>query len=183
MVGTADRGADGMLTIEATPLLRAAKAFDAASIRLLLEAGARTDVPNSRGMIPFTAAAGLGSRVGDTRGWFETADVEQRSIASLTLLLLAGTDVNSTDSGTGQTALHGATAWGWNDVVGFLLDQGAQPNSPDNRGLTPLDAAMGRTGRRGPGEIRSDTAALLEGLGGVSGVSGLESPDLGPPGR
>ena len=35
-----DRGADGMITIGSTPLLRAAKAFDVSAITLLLEKGA-----------------------------------------------------------------------------------------------------------------------------------------------
>jgi ankyrin repeat protein len=176
----ADRGADGMLTIGATPLLRAAKAFDAPAIRLLVEAGSRADIPNSRGAIPLTAAAGLGSGVGDTRGWFETSDVQRRSIAALDLLLAAGTEVNASDAASGQTALHGAAAWGWNDVVAFLVDRGADINARDDRGLTPLDAAMGRTGRRGPGEVRAETAALIEGLGGISGT---QEPGFPRPGR
>jgi ankyrin repeat protein len=171
----ADRGADRILTIGATPLLRAAKGLDAPAIRLLLDAGARTDIPNFRGAIPLPSAGGLGSGVGDTRGWFETSDVQDRSIASLRLLLDAGADVNSRDGGSGQTALHGAAAWGWNDVVRFLIEQGADINAADSGGRTPLDAAMGRTGARGPGEVRPETVALIEAIGGVSGLPPEES--------
>jgi uncharacterized protein len=44
-----DRGLDGMLTTGATPLLRAAKALDAAAIRVLLAHGADVSLANARG--------------------------------------------------------------------------------------------------------------------------------------
>src|SRR5215510_7918262 len=93
----ADRGVDSMLTIGTTPLLRAAKAMDAPAIELLLKHGANQNLPNVRGMLPIVAAAGVGSVDADTRGWFTTEDVQQRSIASLELLLKAGGDVNTSD--------------------------------------------------------------------------------------
>src|SRR5215510_13002304 len=93
----ADRGVDGMLTIGTTPLLRAAKAMDPVAIELLLQHGANPNLPNQRGMIPIVAASGAGSVDADTRGWFTTEDVQQRSIASLELLLKAGGDVNTSD--------------------------------------------------------------------------------------
>ena len=166
----ADRGFDVILTIGATPLLRAAKALDAPAIRLLLEAGARPDIPTRQGALPITAAAGLGSRDGDTRGWFATANVQQRSIQSLGLLIEAGVHVDTAEEGSGQTALHGAAAWGWNDVVRFLVEQGADVNAADARGMTPLDAAMGRSRRPGLDEVRPDTVALLREMGGVEGA-------------
>jgi ankyrin repeat protein len=57
----ADRGVDAMLTIGATPLLRAAKALDAPAIELLLKKGALPNLPNMRGTTPVMAAAGLGT--------------------------------------------------------------------------------------------------------------------------
>jgi len=165
----ADRGADGMLTIGATPLLRASKGMDAPAIRLLLDAGARVDIPNSRGMLPIMAAAGLGSRDGDTRGWFATTDVQDRSIAALTVLLEAGADIDSVGDRQQQTALHGAATWGWNDVIRFLADQGADMNIADSRGLTAMASAWGRRGGRGGGAVRPETADLIESLGGEVG--------------
>jgi ankyrin repeat protein len=176
----ADRGADGMLTIGATPLLRAAKGLDAPAIRLLLQHGARHDIPNSRGALPVMAAAGQGSRNGDTRGWFATADVQQRSIAALDLLLKAGADPD-TNAESGQSPLRGAVTWGWNDVIQFLAGRGADLNAPDNRGLTALDAALGRAGGGrggGPGPVLQETAALLEKLGAKPGI-----PVAAPAGR
>jgi len=162
-----DRGADGMITIGTTPLLRAAKAFDAAAIGLLLEKGALPNLPNSAGYTPVMAAAGLGSRDRDTRGRFLTEDVPARSVKALDLLIKGGADVNATDTRGGQTALHGAAGWGWDEVVQFLADHGAKLDAKDGRGATPLDSALGPTGgQRGAqaAELHPSTAALLRKL-------------------
>ncbi len=76
-----DRGGDGMLTVGTTPLIRAAKAGDSASIQLLLAHGARPDLPNSLGITPLMAAAGIGSTTIDIRARFRN---EQKCIASAT---------------------------------------------------------------------------------------------------
>ena len=81
-----DRGADLMLTMGATPLLRAAKAADVAAIRLLLAHGADPNLPNIQGVTPVMAAAGLGSNEIDTRGRFKT---QPDQIASIDLLVKA----------------------------------------------------------------------------------------------
>jgi uncharacterized protein len=164
----ADRGVDGMLTIGATPLLRAAKAMDAPVIELLLKHGANPKLTNTRGMMPVVAAAGVGSVDADTRGWFTTEDVQQRAIASLDLLLKAGEDVNSGDPQRGSTLLHGAAFWGWNDVVKYLVGKGAKLDAKDNRGFTPIDSALGKAGGNSRGgqriDVHQDTADLLKQL-------------------
>jgi ankyrin repeat protein len=161
----ADRGVDSMLTIGTTPLLRAAKAMDAAAIELLLKHGANPALPNLRGMTPIVAAAGVGSVDADTRGWYTTEDVQQRSIASIDLLLKAGGDVNATDPQRGQSLLHGAAFWGWNDVVKYLVEHGANIDAKDNRGFTPIDSALGKAGGNSRGgqriDVHQDTADLL----------------------
>jgi ankyrin repeat protein len=162
-----DRGLDGMLTTGTTPLLRAAKALDVPAIRLLLERGADISLPNSRGITPIMAAAGMASVDADTRGFYLSEDVEQRSIASLTLLLQAGADVNARDP-RGLTPLHEAARWGWNDVVRFLVDKGADLTARDNRGNTPIESALGKAGGNSRGgqriDVHEDTAALLRTL-------------------
>jgi len=167
----ADRGVDIMLAIGATPLLRAAKALDAPAIKLLLAHGALVNLPNYRGITPTMAAAGLGSVDADTRGVYTTPDVQQRSLASLQLLLAAGGEINATDS-RGQTPLHGAAFWGWNDVVQFLVDRGANRNAKDLKGMTPVDSALGRAGGNSRGgqriDVHEDTAALLRKLGATA---------------
>jgi ankyrin repeat protein len=164
----ADRGVDQMLTIGVTPLLRAAKALDAPAIKLLLAHGALVNLPNIRGTTPTMAAAGLGSVDADTRGVYTTPDVQQRSLASLELLVAAGGEINAADS-RGQTPLHGAAFWGWNDVVQFLVDRHANLNAVDLKGKTPIDSAMGRAGGNSRGgqriDVHEDTAALLKKLG------------------
>src|SRR5690606_35369810 len=93
-----DRGCDSMLTTGMTALLRAAKTFDADAMKLLLEHGADAGLPNRDGILPIHAAAGLGSSSCDPRGYgpgiphYETADVQQASIAALEVLLDAGAD-------------------------------------------------------------------------------------------
>ena len=175
-----DRGCDSMLTTGMTPLLLAAKTFDVVAMRPLLAAGARLDLPNQDGIVPFLAASGMGSSSCDPRGYgtgiphYETADVQQASIAALQLLLDAGASVNTqapgssvagSRSGTrraGQTALHGAVGWGWNDVVRFLVAEGARIDLADAGGRTAYDAALGGGGRgRGATVAPSATAELL----------------------
>jgi ankyrin repeat protein len=164
----ADRGVDSMLTIGATPLLRAAKAMDAPAIELLLKYGANPTLPTTRGMIPIVAAGGVGSVDADTRGWFTTEDVQQRAMASLDLLLKAGGDVNAADPQRGTTLLHGAAFWGWNDVVKYLVSKGAKLDAKDNRGFTPVDSALGKAGGNSRGgqrvDVHQDTADLLKQL-------------------
>ena len=162
-----DRGLDTMLTTGTTPVLRAAKAFDAPAIRLLLAHGARLDLANTRGITPLMAAAGMGSVDADTRGVYTTEDVQQRSIESLTLLLKAGGDINARDP-RGLTALHEAARWGWNEVVKFLVANGADVMAKDNRGNTVVDSALGKAGGNSRGgqriDVHEDTAALLRPL-------------------
>ena len=169
-----DRGLDGLLTIGATPLLRAAKALDAPAIKLLLEKGANLSLSNTRGITPVMAAAGLGSVDADTRGIYTTEDVQQRSIESLKLLLAAGADINAKDGLRGLTPLHEAARWGWNDVVRFLVEQGANLQAKDNRGMTPVDSALGKAGGNSRGgqriDVHEDTAALLRELLASAGV-------------
>ena len=164
-----DRGVDGMLTIGATPLLRAAKGLDAPAIKLLLEHGAIIDLPNNQGITPVMAAAGLGSVDADTRGYYTTFDVQLRSIDSLELLLKAGADINAAGGRRMQTPLAAAAYWGWNDVVQYLFDHGAKLDVKDNGGMSPIDAALGKAGGNSRGgqriDVHEDTAALLRKLG------------------
>ena len=135
-----DRGADRMLTIGATPLLRAAKAFDVESLRLLLKHGADPEIATVNGTTPLMAAAGLGSRLGDTRGIYDTPDVQQRAISALRILLDAGAALERTAS-DGRTAVFGPVTWGWRDVFSLLRDSGARMDVKDGKGATLADAA------------------------------------------
>ncbi len=159
----ADRGGDQMLTIGSTPLLRAARAADVPSIKLLLANGARTDLPQNAGITPLLAAAGVGASSVDTRGTLRT---EPQMIETLQLLLGAGARVNEVD-GQGRTALHGAALGGRNEIVKLLAARGADLQARDARGLTPLDYALGKaagTGRGQTATVQEKTAQLLQQL-------------------
>jgi uncharacterized protein len=170
-----DRGADLMLTMGATPLLRAAKAGDVPAIKLLLAHGANPNLPNIYGTTPIMAASGLSSNEIDTRGRFKT---EAEAVESIDLLVAAGADVNAHETRkcppgpffciSGQTALHGAALWGWNDVVKALVNHGADLNAKDAKGNTPLESALGKAGGHGRGstriEVHDATAALIREL-------------------
>ncbi len=175
-----DRGCDSMLTTGMTPLLLAAKTFDVEAMQPLLDAGANFNLPNQSGVLPIAAAAGLGSSSCDPRGYgggiphYETADVQDASIAALQALIDAGADVNAqgpivSSTGarfggrsSGQTALHGAINWGWTDVIRFLVDQGARIDLRDAEGRTVYETAIGG-GRRGRGDtdVAQDEIARL----------------------
>jgi ankyrin repeat protein len=183
----ADRGVDGMLTVGTTPLLRAAKAQDADAIKLLLEHGAIVDLPNSQGMTPAVAASGMGSVDADTRGNYYAADIQERSIASLELLLAHGGQLNGRAGRLDQAPLHGAAFWGWNKVVEYLLKKGADINLTDSRGFTAVDYAMGRAGGNSRGgqriDVHKDTADLLIAKGGIAGTPVPQAGRGGPRGR
>ncbi len=159
-----DRGADLLLTIGTTPLLRAAKAADVAAVRLLLANGARVDLAQSAGVTPVLAAAGVGSTGIDTRGSIKT---EAQIIETLDLLVKAGGDLNAADK-QGRTPLMGAAFWGYDEVIRMLADRGAKLDAKDAQGRSPVDYAMGRAGGQGRGGqgvvVNEKSGKLLESL-------------------
>jgi uncharacterized protein len=165
-----DRGLDGMLGVGTTPLLRAAKAQDAASIKLLLEHGALIDLPNNQGMVPILAVSGLGSGERDSRGNYRALDIQDHAIESLEILLQHGAKLNDRVGRQQQVPLDGAAQWGWTKVIAYLIDKGADVKLADSRGMTPLDYAMGRGAANGRGEIRKEAADLIASKGGIAGT-------------
>jgi ankyrin repeat protein len=160
--GNSGRFADEIITTGATPLLRAAGGQDKEAVRLLLDHGGRVDVPNVMGVTPLMAAAGLGMEP-SPRFNPDAADVQDRSIATLEMLLAKGADVNaritdvksrtarmgrgsSLQERGGQSALFGAVQWAWPKVVQYLIGHGAKADVVDDLGVSPLDAALGRKG-------------------------------------
>jgi ankyrin repeat protein len=190
-----ERGADIMLSVGATPLLRAARAGDTKVVRRLLEHGALVELPNQFGVTPFMAAAGVGFGIRATRGQDAT---EADRIETLKALLDAGAEINrrtlpvgrqsppgmdnflyrvrvteilnqnyiySYVPPVGRTAVHGAARNGWNEVLQFLFDQGAELKIIGRDGRSPMDLAAGSY----PPEIlvpqadpHIETMALLE---------------------
>lgn len=157
-----DRGADGILDIGTTPLLRAARAADLPAIERLVAAKALVDLPQRDGITPLMAAVGAGAGSVDTRGKFRT---ELDAVATAEALLDAGAGIDIRDA-RGRTALHHAAAIGYTEVVALLAARGADLTAQDADGMTPLDAANGklRGGRRGGGAVQRATAEALERL-------------------
>ena len=163
-----DRGDDTMLTTGTTPLIRAAKAGDVPAMRLLLAKGANPTLATRAGITPVMAAAGLGSKEEDSTGRFKT---EAEAIEAIQLCLDAGADINTAANGQGQTALHAAALKGWDKVVQYLADHGANLNVKDKQGKTPLDGGARSGGRQrrirqtaARKDVHESTADLLKKL-------------------
>jgi len=157
--GNSGRFKDDLLNTGATSLLRAAQTFDNDVVKALLDHHALVDLPNAMGVTPLMAAAGIGTRTGQSvLGPGPPADVEARSIATMDLLIKAGADVNARITDTtsltariartstmtnreGQTALFFAAQSGRTPVVRFLLEHGADVNAMGDSGKALLDAA------------------------------------------
>jgi ankyrin repeat protein len=157
-----DRGTDSMLVAGTTPFLRAAKSADIAAMKLLVEHGADVTLGTSQGVNPLMTAANLGTKESDTTGRYKT---EAQMIEAIKICLANGLDVNA-KAKDGRTAIFGAATFGLNDVIDFLADQGAILDYKDSKGLSPLDAAMGKAGGFGfvgnDGIFWEDTVALIQ---------------------
>ncbi len=185
-----DRGADNSLSEGATPLIRAARAADNASVKLLLEHGALIDLPNARGHTPLLVVSGIDWAAEPTRGRFKT---QEASIETLKILLEHGANLNAitgdparrpktvitdTERGAGlqpairgaaltdgQNALHAAAKVGWSKITKFLIEKGIRQQVKDSAGRTPFDLAMGRypaTFLQPPPQPIVETAKILQ---------------------
>lgn len=127
-----DRGGDGVLTTDATPLLRAAKGADLEAIKLLLAHGADPNQAQVDGVTPLMAAARVAASKADTRGEYVT---QEQAIETARLLIAAGAEINARSRPgvalqgpvAGRTAAEGAAAWGWTKVADALVEMGAEP--------------------------------------------------------
>jgi ankyrin repeat protein len=160
-----DRGGDSLLTVGATPLIRAAKACDVPAAKLLMAHGAKVDLPTSQGLTPLLVVAGSNWAITDTRGRFRN---EKQCIEMARMLLDAGANINAANN-NGQTSLHAAARMDMKDFVRFIGERGANLEPKDRNGATPLDIAEGRTGTASrPGasgpEKHPDVAAVLHEL-------------------
>ena len=135
----------------ASPFWLATRLGSVDMMKELLDAGADPELPQAWGVTPTMVASGVTQT--DSR-----IVSEDKLIKALELLVLEiGTDIHSVDR-SGQTAVHGAANVSGNEIIKFLVAQGADPEAVDNRGRTPHDVAM-RTLRPRP-----ITAALLREL-------------------
>jgi ankyrin repeat protein len=174
----------------ATPFWRAAYGLDLRAMKLLIEHGADPNIPTQKsagrsyrggggaqsgvldpsglppvpvggpGAWPIHAASGIGYGEG------YAANIHRHMPESWTssvryLIEELGADVNARDH-NGYTALHHAAARGDNELILYLVSQGANVSVVSRRGQTVADMANGPVQRILP---FLSTVALLEGLG------------------
>jgi len=146
-----------------TPLMRAARAGDAAVMRILLEKGADTKLTTRDGSTAFLFAAGVGYRDKNTRG------TESEALEAVQVLLEQHPDINQANN-QGETALHGAALRGADTIVQFLVDHGAKLDAKTKRQFTPLDVAMGKSIVGQLPVPHDSTVVLIRKLGGQEGA-------------
>jgi ankyrin repeat protein len=145
-----------------TPFMRAARSGDAATMRVLLAAGADPKLVTKDGNNALLFAAGIGYRDKQTQG------TDAEALEALKLCMGQGLDLNQVN-GKGETALHGAANRGSDVLVKFLVENGAKLDSKSKAGFTPLDIAMGKDSFNLP-VPHDSTVALLRSLGGAEGT-------------
>ena len=130
-------------------------------VRELLAAGADQYLTTNDGTTPFMVAAGLGRSTYTPR---EPRGVRSPSAeVAVRILLEAGADINAVNEAD-FTALHGAAFRGLNEVVVYLVNQGADLDARDFRGRTAYRMAEGSK-QSFQFQTWPETAQLLQQLG------------------
>lgn len=145
-----------------TPLMRAARAGDAAVMKALLAKGADPNLTTKDGNTALQFAAGVGYRDKNTKG------TEAEALEALKLAVGLGLDIDR-ENNRGETALHGAAYRGADTIVQYLVDHGAKLNAKTKQGFTPLDVAMGKNVLAQLPVPHDSTVALIRKLGGAEG--------------
>ena len=161
--------------IGSTPYLLAAKFLEPAIMQALVAGGADPKLTMPNAATPLMLAAGMGSIANESRRGIAVIDFgkvepESRVLEAVTAAVSLGADVNAANQ-TGDTALHSAASQGYDSVVQFLADHGAEVNVKNKRGLTPLAAALTAGGRR------RRAAAVAADANGAD-LTGVPSPDI-----
>jgi ankyrin repeat protein len=138
-----------------TPFLTAALAGDITVMKLLLKHGADPRIDTFEGTSALMAAAGVNWVVAQT--WTEGP---AQLLAAVKLCRELGMDVNQANS-MGITALHGAANRGSEDIIRYLVAQGADLTAEDKQHRSALDWARGVFLATHPPEPKPGAIALL----------------------
>lgn len=141
-----------------TPFLRAALAGDITVMRLLLEKGADPNIATFAGTTALMAASGVNWMTGQT-----FTESKEASMEAVQLCLDKGGDVNAKNS-MGVTAVIGAANRGADDILEFLVKNGARLDVKDKEGRTPLVWAEGVFLATNAPEAKPSTMALIKKL-------------------
>ena len=151
----------------ATAFMLAAKITDVEVMRVLLEAGADPLMPTADGTTPLMVAAGLAIwNPGEDGGSLDGQ--EDKVLEAVRICVELGNDVNAANY-RGETALHGASFRGANNVVDYLVAQGADLDALTDDGWSPLAIARGLS-YSDFYKAQVHTAALLEELMTARGI-------------
>jgi ankyrin repeat protein len=132
---------DSSLAEGATPFLRAAKSGDIEMMRALVAGGADAKLTMPNGSNAMMYAAGLGWRNGSPAAPSYDQGSDDEAVEALRYLLSLGFDIHGAND-TGDTALHAAISGrGSEAIIKFLVSQGANPETKNKRGQTPLALA------------------------------------------
>jgi ankyrin repeat protein len=149
----------------ATPYLIAAKYGWGDVMRILAAGGANPRAALKDGTTALMAAASADRvAVHETYGALPASD--QRALDAVKAAIDLGSDINAANS-SGETALHIATARGYNSVIEWLVKNGADIEAKNNRGQTPLrltGSSLSRGSADQPPSLKV-TADLLRKLG------------------
>ena len=141
-----------------TPFLTASLAGDLTVMKLLLKHGADPNIPTFAGTTPLMAAAGVNWVVD------QTYDEGQATLLdAVRLCVELGMDVNAVNS-MGLTAVHGAANRGSDEILKYLVSQGARLDVKDKEGRTPLAWAEGVFLATHPARPKPTTIALIKQL-------------------
>jgi ankyrin repeat protein len=127
-------------------------------MKLLLEHGADPRINTFQGTSPLMAAAGVNWVVAQT--WTEGPE---QLLEAVKLCRALGMDVNQKNS-MGITALHGAANRGSDDIIRYLVEQGADLTAQDNEHRSALDWAKGVFLATHPPEAKPSSMALITSL-------------------
>jgi ankyrin repeat protein len=158
---------NGIILNGATPLALACDINNFDVVKALVDGGADPLIPTEENTTPLMMAAGAAIYATRPRSPAERA----LAIKTVRFLVEHGADVNGVGQ-FGWTAVHSAAYMGLNDVIEYLAGKGANLDSKDGFGQTPLSIAnttltkeVSSHGYQAPRVLHRDTVELLLKLG------------------